>query len=406
MVGITASEASAILKQRYPDDAIKFVGYRNHPFLDLVPKDESFNGEAMKLPVHWGGHTGISASFATAQSNQAKGLYSAFLLTRVNHYGLASIQMEAYEAAMSKGPGAFLALLETETDGMLRTLGNQLSRALFRNAGGAIGQVGSTSTTTLTLSNAADIVHFEVGMVIRSSNTDGTSGSVDAEDATITAVDRDAGTISRADANWTTGGNFSNSDYLFQEGDFGSNLSGLASWIPTTAPSSTTFFGVNRAQDVTRLGGVRVSGTGDSIEELLQQAELRLDREGAKPDVCIMNNDDYGALRNSLGSRVVYDRVASTVAPMSFKSIVLQGINDVKILVDRDCPKGLAYMLELDSWKLASLGAAPRFLDHPGGLGNSLIVYNDDAVEYRSVYRAQLGCKAPGHNAVITLPSS
>lgn len=404
MTGITFAQAASILKRLYPDERVKFMGYKGHPFLDLVPKMESFDGAAMQIPIHWGGHTGVAAPFATAQSVQAGGKYSDFLITRVNHYGVTTVQMEAYEAAMKAGKGAFIALLEAETDGLLQSMGNQLSRALFRNHGGAVGQVGAVSTVTLTLKNKADIVNFEVGQVINSSNTDGTSGSVDAQDVTILTVDRDAGTLTQA-LTWTASGNFSDDDFLFHKGNFGACLSGLASWIPSTAPSATAFFGCDRSLDVTRLGGVRYDGSSDSIEEALQATELRLNREGANPNIALMNHDDYGALRNSLGSRVVYDRVKSTVAPMSFKSIVLQGINDVNILIDRDCPKGKAYMLQTDTWKLCSLGSAPRFSDN-AGLGSHLIMASEDAVEWRALYRAQLACHAPGKNAVITLPTA
>ncbi len=405
MVGITLAQADGILKQRYPAEQVKYVGYDGHPFLAMLPKDESFNGNAMKMPIHWGGHTGVSALFAKAQANQARGRYDAFLLTRVNHYGLCSIQMEAYEAAMSEGPGAFISLLTSETDGTLRQVGASLSRSVFRNLGGAKGQVGSVSTTTLTLKNPADVVNFEVGELITSSNTDGTSGADDAQALTITAIDRDLGTLTTS-VTWTAGGNFSNDDYLFQEGDFGLAMSGLASWLPTTAPGATAFFGVNRSTDPVRLGGVRFDASSYSIEEGLQQAESRLRREGGSPDIVLLNNKDYADLRTSLGSHVVYDRVQSSIAPISFTGIVLDGSgSQVRVMQDRDCPQGTAYMLQMNTWKLASMGSAPRFIEHPAGLGSSLIVYNDDAVEYRICYRAQLGCRAPGHNAVITLPA-
>lgn len=404
-VGITPTQASGVLKQRYPDEVIQYVGYQGHPLLAMLAKMTDFTGEALKLPIHWGGHTGVSASFTKAQANQANGKYDAFLLTRKNHYGLASIQMEAYEAAMARGPGAFVNLLSEETDGMLRLLGAQLARAVYRNAGGSKGQVGSVSTTTLTLKNPPDVVNFEVGEKITSSNTDGTSGADDAQALTITAIDRDAGTLTTT-VTWTAGGNFSDNDYLFQEGDFGSGIAGVASWIPTSAPGATLFFGVDRSTDVVRLGGVRYNASSESIEEGLQNAEMKLVLNGGKPSHVFMHNDDYSALRTALGSRVVYNRVQSPIAPISFRSIELQGVNDVQIIADRDCPKGLAYMMTLEDWKLYSMGSAPRFIDHPGGNGNSLIVYNDDAVEYRAVYRAQLGCRAPGRSAVITLPTA
>lgn len=404
MVGITFAQADAILKQRYPADQIRYVGYEGHPLLALMPKFEDFDGNALKLPIHWGGHGSGSTSFTKAQANQVRGRYDAFLLTRKNYYQLASIQMEAYESAMSAGPGAFLNLLEEETDGLLRGIGQNLARAVYRNTGGSKGQVGSVSTTTLTLKNINDIVNFEVGDVLTSSNTDGTSGADDGQELTVTGIDRNLGTLTTS-VTWTAGGNYSNDDYLFNSGNFGGGMAGLAAWLPTTAPSATTFFGVDRTADVTRLGGNRYDGSAESIEEALQSAEVKLSREGGNPSHVFMNHADFSSLRTSLGSRVVYDRVHSAVAPISFKSIVLQGMNDVQIMVDRDCPQGLAYMLTLSDWKLYSMGAAPRFIDHPAGLGSSLIVYNDDAVEYRGCYRAQVGCRAPGHSIVISLPA-
>jgi hypothetical protein len=56
------------------------------------------------------------------------------------------------------------------------------------------------------------------------------------------------------------------------------------------------------------------------------------------------------------------------------------------------------------TWKLYSLGAAPKMLELDGL--PMLRITDDDAYEGRMGYYANLGCTAPGFNAVVTMPSS
>lgn len=403
-MALTPAQADAALKQLYPQRKVSILGYENNVFLSLVPKDTGFYGKVYDLPLKYGGNTGGAHTFSTAQANKAGGLYGAFLLTRVKDYALGSIETEAVQASMSD-IGSFVRLAKSEVDGTIAQAGHMLNVKLFRNSGGAIGQVGSTSTTTLTLKDISDIVHFEKGMVVVSSDTDGTSGASDGQEITITKVDRDLGTLTAA-VTWTAGGNFSDNDYIFRSGDFGASLSGLDSWLPASAPGATSFFGQDRSLDVTRLGGVRIDGSSMSISEALQAADTRLMREGGKPSHVIMNVDDHGDFRKSLGSNVIYDRSDAFREPMvGFRSIRLAGCQgDVQVIADRDCPKGVAYMLEMSSWVFASIGSAPKFLNAMGE-DETLWEYNADAVEYRIGYYGQLGCRAPGHNARITLPT-
>lgn len=393
------------MKTRYPSMKVQFAGYKDNVFLALVPKDTSFQGDYFKLPIHWGGNTGGSHVFSTAQANKAGGKYDAFLLTRVKDYALGSIETETIKASMSD-VGAFLKVVTPETDNTIRNCSHSMNIALYRNSGSARGQVGGVQTTTLTLKELSDVVHFEVGMKITSSNTDGTTGSDDAQAIAITAIDRSAGTLTAA-VTWTAGGNFSNDDYLFREGDFGVGLSGLDSWVPSSAPSATTFFNVNRSVD-SRLGGLRYSGTSESIEEALMSAETQAHREGAKLSHILMNTADMGDLRKSLGSRVEYERVSPSdpaMAKIGFRGIVLAGAaGDVVCVADRDCPKGVAYGLQMDTWKLATLGPAPQFLSAMGQ-DSSIWEYNADAVEFRIGWYGQLGCTDPGKNIRIALPT-
>lgn len=405
MASLSTTNAEGVLKVRYPADKVKFLGYEGNPLLSLLPKDESFYGKQLDIPLHYGGNQGRSRVFATAQSNETVGLYEAFNLTRVKDYGLTSIELEAVQASMNDA-GAFLRLSTAEIDNIIRSVGKNLAVSLYRNQGGARGRLATPSgqgTTVLQLLNIEDVVNFEVGMKITSDNTDGTSGGTDDANATaITAIDRKAGTLTAA-ANWAA--TFGDADYLFAEGDFGVSVAGLDAWVPESAPGATSFFGVDRSVDVTRLGGLRYDGSSESLEEALQSAEIFAGREGAKPSHVFMNHKDFGDLRKSLGSKVIYDMARSPDMPqIGFKGVVLAGsTGDVMVVADRYCPKGVAYMLQMDTWKLYTLGPAPKILS---GLGLEFLwKATADAIEIRCGYYGNLGCRAPGYNCRITLPS-
>ena len=93
-------------------------------------------------------------------------------------------------------------------DGALRQLKMSVFHALFRNGGGAIGQVNASgpSTVTFNLLEIEDVVNFEVGMNLQASAADGSTGSDTLLDAgatgLISAVNRDTGVITSA-TNWT-----------------------------------------------------------------------------------------------------------------------------------------------------------------------------------------------------------
>lgn len=409
MAALDVTALSDALKQALPSKRIMFVGYRNNPLLGLVPKVTNFGGDVYRCPIWYGGNQGVSALFAKAQANKTGGLYESFNLTRVRKYGLTSIGLEALLASESDAH-AFLKARVAEVDNTVRNVSNDIGHDLYGNFGGSRGRIASGSASvTLTLTNLEDIVHFHKGMKIVSDDTDGTAGgSDDGEAIEIASVDLDAGTITKTGGNWNASGNFAANDFLFREGDFGLCISGLASWLPAAAPGATLHFGVDRSVDPVRLGGVRYDGTGEAIEEAFIGAATRLGREGAEPDVIMMNHKDFGKFKKSLGSNVVYDVMKSTNVPVGFTAIKLVGFGkggEIRVLADRNCPQGIAYMLQLDTWQFATLGDAPRMLEVPNKQGSFIWDFNADSVEVRTGFYGQLGCFAPGFNARIALPT-
>jgi hypothetical protein len=404
------------LRVLYPIKKILAMAYNDCPLLGMIPKRTDFSGKQLDVPVWYGNPQGISATYASAATGKSSGKVDAFNLTRVNKYGLTSVQGETLDASTQQGAIGSLTAMKMTIDGTLHSLTNSLCQDLYGAGGGALGTVGSLSTVSLTLGNVEDVVNFETDMYVSASAGDGTATTHTLRDSSatvaVTAVNRNTGVLT-AGANWTAGiSGITTGDYLFRAGDFQSVISGLRAWVPDSDPGSTAFFGVNRSTDVVRLGGVRYTGTSDgSIEEALQKGLTRLAREGAmrrggKISV-FMNTADRHALSRSLGSKAIYEKTAPNglAGRIGYATLTLHDFNvPVEVYADPFAPVGRALALLLPSWSLATLGPAPKILAKDGL--RILRETDDDAYEFRCGYRGNLLTHAPGYNLNMTLPTS
>jgi hypothetical protein len=199
------------------------------------------------------------------------------------------------------------------------------------------------------------------------------------------------------------------SDYIFHDGDFGNAIRGLASWIPATAPTNgDNFFGLDRSQDPTRLAGVRVDGSGLTIEEAIQKFLQVAYRNGGKIDHMFLNDARFLELDLSLGTRRQYVDVKTDVG-VGFTGVRIAGPGGtVAVFADPNAStfhttgQSLAYGLEMKDWALRGPGKFP-FIDATDG---NRILREDsaDAYEGRVISYFQMQCKAPGHSGVLYLP--
>ncbi|MGB0971635.1 MAG: phage major capsid protein [Mycobacterium sp.] len=405
----TIASTTKILKEYYHGQRVESLMYKTNPFWGLLAKSEKFYGKNIPIPVTYGGGNGRSRTFATAQANRSGSKHEAFALTRAKDYSIWSIDNEAMEAAQSD-KGAFARTVLAETKGAYNKIEQSISRSLFRNHGGSIGVIESgAGTTTLVLTNKADIVNFEVGDIIVHAATDGTSGALGAGAATtITAVNRSAKSITAA-ANWPAA--FTAGQFLFHSGDFGLALAGLDSWLPAAAPGSTAFFGVDRSVDVDRLGGVRYVATpaeDGTLQKALVNTSSDLMTNGGTPDLVVMNPLDYTTLLNDIGTKTRFEKMANRSGAVGGKAVlsysalcIMLGTGEAKIISDKHCPRGVAYMLQMGTWKLWSLGKCPRMFDADG---NKLLREDAaDALQGRIFMYGNLGCSAPGYNARVDI---
>jgi hypothetical protein len=407
----------AALKELYAGgDYMKDLVYKKNPFLALVPKDESpegFAGKYIPVPVIYGSNQGRSATFAQAQTNQTPAALASFFVYRVSNYSIASITNELLEATAGNA-GAFLDEGKLQVDMAIRSLVNDIAADLYRSGTGTRGVISTYSlastTVTLTLTNAADVSQFEVGMLLHASATDG--GVPSAQTMLVTKVDRVSGTLIGTGSNGTMGSEWAVGAYLSMDGDVAAagstatstymKMTGLGAWLPTSVASGDSFWGVNRSVDA-RLSGLPWDGSSQSIEEAVIDASAQVAREGGEPDYLFTNFSTWAALEKELGSKVQYVQVKHEEADIAFKGLTVNApYGPVQVIADRNCPAKKGFLVELSTFKLRSLGKAPHILTYGKEGLEGIRVGSADALEVRVGLYGNLICNAPAWNSQIT----
>lgn len=396
------SAADGILKEYYTNQRVTEMMYKDMPLYAMLEKVKTM-GRNHPLPMRVTTPQGRSATFSNAQSNKTSSVYREFLLTRKTDYAVASITTETILASKSDA-GAFLRAATNEIDGALMSLKRSLGWAIYGDGSGSLGSIsayvldGTYSVGKLTLTNVEDIVKFEIGQTLEArSGATARLFATGVSTAMVTKVDRDNGLV-YLDNTTVTGGTIVANDTVNVVGDYNAKLSGLKAWIPDAAPSATSFFGVDRSIDATRLGGIRVSSSGKPIDEAFIDAARRAGREGASPDHGFVGFSRYAALEKTLSSRVIYKDVE--VAGVGFRGIEVSGpAGSITILPDRDCPEDHGYLLQMDSLAFYSLEEPVMLIDLDGN--RMLRESSADAFEVRCASYSQMGSTFPGANTVL-----
>jgi hypothetical protein len=424
-----SSNQIAALKELYVDDKdyMKNIVYSKNPWLAMIPKNESpdgFAGKYIPVPLEYGNPQGRAHTFANAQNQQTASDVISYFVYAVQDYQLVTITNLLMEQTKSNA-GAFVDEASRTMDNGFRNLSNNMAFELFYGGTSSRGQISaagiaySAPNITLTLANSQQVVQFEVGMTLQAAATDGgaalqnTPGTIDA--AQVISVNRGTGVIVAVVVQGAPQTSWGANDFLQVLGDIGIGgsstiagmlgLSGLAAWVPVVDPGATdNFWGVNRSADVTRLGGLRFNASAFSISEGITQALALANREGAAPDLIIIDFVSYASLINELGAKVQYVQLEHDEVEVAFEAIHFHSAyGKIPVLADRSCQPQTAWCLTTDTWKFRSLGKAPHILTYGMEGLEGLRVGNADALEIRIAYYGNVICSAPGYNMNVQL---
>lgn len=401
-----ASEIDAIFKDKYADD-VPTVANTDPVAWSTLKKTTDFRGRRKSFAIQSGMTPGVSHTFSHAQDNANAEAFDEFLVTRRKDYLVISVDGETYESA--EGDGAQVDYVVRQVETMRKTAKWRMNQAFYGRFGRAFARLsasaGGGGTDTLLVRDPLDLRFLSRNMVVVSSTTDGTSGSVDANPGVVGAVNRRTGQIVNASGNWNA--SFANSDYLFLEGDFGAGFHGFRDWVPDDDPSATAFFSLVRTLD-SRYGGNRATATveDNTLENFLLRAISESSIESSCRNMRLYWHTSHNTqLIRELGSSVNYDKTVTKAmtssgphATVGFKSItMLVGDIELEIVPDRDAPRHRGFLCDPESMGFEGLGEATRPLTYKDDSFMWMREHDADSMESR------MGTKG---NFVFSLPSN
>jgi hypothetical protein len=403
------------MKTKYTTEAILNMAMRDRPRLSMIKKGR-FTGETMTVPVIYGLPRAAAANIADARTVAASSnlVNSKFLVPPTTIYGAVQIGDTVLELS-ADNQGAFLQNKLEEVDGMLETLGQTWSFFLWQGGVPQGRRSGALSGNVITLTNAEDTYNWQVGDVLVASDATGASGSdaLRSGNSAVTAVDREAGTITVADA--TAIGSFTANDYLFKLGQFQGNtgntfIGGFSNYITSTS-SPATLYSLVRNVEPTFLAGCRLpsalttgKGTAERLEILLTQMKGVYQVPVRSSYRIWLNPIDWQVLQVEMRSRGVQP-MQDNEAKFGFEFLKITGGGvTCKAYADQDCPEGTAFVEDPDTWTWADTGGIKPMLDGDGAYGLQRLTTGSTA-GYEAVYRliGNQVCRGPGHNGRVAL---
>lgn len=396
-MAISVASVPALLRTLYPQKVLREMLYTESRFLARVKKSTDFTGNNKSITVKYAGCNGRSHTFATAQANRTGPLATAFTITRSKDYMSQALEYEFIKACKSD-KGAFVDGVTDVSKSIMNVLTKSLARSVMGDGLAKIGQItaGSDVTTaTITLTNPADAIYFEKGLKVVASAAGATArGSA----GTVLSVDRNLGTVTLT-AHWDDATGAVAGDFIIVEGDITLGMPGVAAWVPSSAPSSALFYGVDRTAD-SRLSGIIFDGTGKMLNEAIKKGVARQLRENVIPTDIFVSPTTFCNLALELEDKVIYQDVKAVDVEMGINSIKLMTpAGAVSVISDLYVPNDKVYSLRMADWELHGLGEMPEF--HDGGDLDR--IPTEAAYEIRAGWMGALACELPGAQMVINI---
>ena len=404
--GTTANTGTlyTVLKELYDGQKPQELFEKEYPFLAMLDRKTDLGMRPYPLPFVASPAVGASPTFSEAQGNSAPGIPGEFMLTTSDIFGSAYIDVKTMQGAKNDRQG-FIQAVQFATDTAIEGAVKTLALSLWRHSTGTKGTIQSIgSTGVFTLTNASDVVNFEIGEVLQAS-PDGVNAR--AAKGFVVAASVSAGTIS---VGATYGGAPASpnlwvvNDQLCVSGGVGLFQYGLLDWL-TNAPGATPFMGIVRTNYMLeRIAGTYYDGSKRLISEALSNWLTRISFVGGHPDYVYMNPLSYQGLINEMSQKAVvnFQEVKSGVLDFSCEAIVFRHVGGtIKIVADWTCPAATAFAIHSGHIKLYSIGDAPSVFDADGV--PFLRVPTASQVELRLTCFAQIGVDAPVHFGCASL---
>jgi hypothetical protein len=352
-----------LLKKLFANKLEEIV-YSRSELLKRAKKNTKVGGEDFSFSIRVTPTAGTSNDFTEAQAAQAESKIVKFAVPFRRQFTVMTIEDELIARTRAGGnTAAFDEAVKVEARAAVESSGEKLSRDAWRDGGGSMGVIDSTTTTsstTLKLANRSDIRGFHSGQHLHFSNDNGTSSPGDglrsATAVEIVSVNRALGTMvlsaTMDSVSAATG------DFIYLRGGYQKGWFGNRGWVPDADPSaSEDWCGVDRTDvDILRTSGVRVDGDGNQMVETLFDAGAEASINGIDTPQLFAHPRDLVRLRKQLQGQVTYSGDSQKVGGKM--SIALESGN-CEIISEPWLVEGIAHLGDASLFEIGSAGEVP-----------------------------------------------
>jgi len=424
---VSNTDFNAFLKQYWTQKRKDYTRFSKHPFFGAVRKNTNAGGKECVVAFDVDDGPEGSATFSDAQTvaKNSGSFKKQVVLDWFENFQIARVRNSVIRLSR-RTPELALQKAAEETEKAQKVLARRTARGLFRAGYGEKGVIDSTFVNTnkfFNLTNVTDARFFKIGdQLVFSSSLAGNTLRNAGAFVSVTGIDQDSGLIT-TDAGTDLGTSITGiaiGDFVFNKGDRQNSATpsrlmptGLAAWIPDTAPTSSDSFGtnaLNRSVWVQRLAGLRFPASGTQagpVEEILLRALAVCGDQEAEVDTVFVAPGIYSDLLIALEGRKGYApaKLASWEGGIGYSGFSIDaGLGQpIKIIREPDCPPKRAYALNLDTWELQTAGETIQndllANGRDGEAGRD--IEDNSGLEWRYVCHGQLVCQDPGQNMVI-----
>lgn len=391
-MSLTRTTADAVLKDDYLPGLRGTLNNKVFLLSQIEANEEDVEGRAAVLAIHTGRNEGVGARAELGTLPTAgRQAYQEQRVTLKYNYGSIKISGPTIRS-MGSDTGSFVRAVQSETEGVVRDLKDDINRQLYGDGSGALAPLTSAaSSTTVTVTNATktQMRNLRSGMVVDigtlANPTSVSSGR------TIASVDRSAGTFV-VDSAVTVASNC----FVFRTGSGGTGASqkevtGLDAQIAATGelwnidPATVEVW----KSYVDDNGGAARATNEDLYIQAAQEVNVET---GENLDLWITTS---GVHRRTAALLTSIKRFPNSLElkggykglDMSSTSQGMDGANETAMVFDKHCPKGTAFGLtksRIQWYRMSDW----EFMDEDGSVLNR--VSGQDAYEATAFIYAEL----------------
>lgn len=381
----TRSAISDMYKTVYSGRDLTNFSKRKTPLLDLISKKDDFYGASLTIPINLGLNHGIYPGLDATNPVATAGRWKNWVIPDTkNLYGRNTIHIPGMMRS-SKDIGAWMKLRQKETSELLANMKMQRALELWGSGTARVAVIsvatGGPPLTSITLTNQTDAVAFDKGMILEFTTA---GGAARTDKYTVTAVNRynSSGnavisvTRSTGAANDVAAG-----DYVFRSGFKNTGLTGIQAWVPSTDPTSTPFFSVDRSDEPQFLGGWRGTWEG-SISESAERL-VNVMSQYFQPDFSSLWLSSYRwyQLKEELTAQGRFYKNDLKTQEFGTSTLIMDTPGGaVTVAMDPYCPNDTGFLLKHDEIEIHTTGPFIHLCDEDV---EALRMSDDDALEIR-----------------------